>query len=169
MRQHRRQGLALILVMTVVMALAIIATPFVLSMILQERSATTARYLSQADYGADGAKNYAIWRLMQSVDAVERQSKGTSYYYDTQAEFDIHTDEDMLTARLNTVDPKGNITVLAQSPDCDGSDGGLDQPGEPIIWNGKLVISCFDAVTGPDKVNTKHDKPYTIAYLELKK
>jgi len=66
------------------------------------------------------------------------------------------------------VDAQGHITVLSQSPDCDGSDGGLDQPGEPILWDGKLVVSCFDVVTGPDKVNTKHDKPFTLAYLELK-
>lgn len=65
------------------------------------------------------------------------------------------------------VDPQGQITVLAQSPDGDGSDGGLDQPGEPILWDGKLVVSCFDMVTGPDKVNTKHDKPYTLSYLEF--
>ena len=66
------------------------------------------------------------------------------------------------------VDPQGNISVLAQSPDCDGSQGGLDQPGEPILWQGKLVVSCFDIVTGPDKVNTKHDKPFTLAWIEVK-
>jgi sugar lactone lactonase YvrE len=65
------------------------------------------------------------------------------------------------------VDPKGAITVLAQSPDGDGSDGGLDQPGEPIIWNGKLVVTCFDIVTGKDKVNSKHDKPFTITAIGL--
>jgi hypothetical protein len=63
------------------------------------------------------------------------------------------------------VDPQGQITVLAQSPDGDGSDGGLDQPGEPILWDGKLVVSCFDMVTGKDKVNTKHDQPSTLSYL----
>jgi sugar lactone lactonase YvrE len=66
------------------------------------------------------------------------------------------------------VDPQGNIIVLAQSPDCDGSKGGLDQPGEPILWQGKLVVSCFDIVTGPDKVNTGHDKPFTLAWIEVK-
>ncbi len=65
------------------------------------------------------------------------------------------------------VDPQGNITVLAQSPDCDGSQGGLDQPGEPILWNGKLVVSCFDVVTGSDKVNTGHDKPFTLAWIDV--
>ncbi len=59
------------------------------------------------------------------------------------------------------------MTRIAQSPDCDGSDGGLDQPGEPIVWQGKLIVSCFDAVTGADKVNTAHDKPYTLAQIEL--
>ncbi|MDR2956542.1 MAG: SMP-30/gluconolactonase/LRE family protein [Prevotella sp.] len=66
------------------------------------------------------------------------------------------------------IDKNGKIQRIAQSPDCDGSDGGLDQPGEPIIWDGMVIVSCFDCVTGPDKVNTKHDKPYTLAKLSLK-
>ena len=65
------------------------------------------------------------------------------------------------------IDDKGKIQRIAQSPDCDGSDGGLDQPGEPIVWNGQVIVSCFDLVTGPDKVNTKHDKPFTLAKLSL--
>lgn len=66
------------------------------------------------------------------------------------------------------VSPDGTIQRMSRSLDCDGSDGGLDQPGEPIVWNGRLIISCFDIVTGPDKANTKHDKPYTLATLTLK-
>jgi hypothetical protein len=111
MNRRRDKALALILVMTVVLALAIIATPFVLSMILQERTGTAARYLSQADYGADGAKNYAMWRLMQSVDYVERRSgsgAASSYYYDTETEFDIRLDSDLAT-RVKISDPKGAI------------------------------------------------------------
>nr|WP_277467052.1 SMP-30/gluconolactonase/LRE family protein [Parabacteroides sp. PF5-6] len=65
------------------------------------------------------------------------------------------------------VDKQGKIQRIAQSPDCDGSNGGLDQPGEPIVWNGKLIVTCFDIVTGPDKTNTGHDKPFTIAQIEL--
>lgn len=67
------------------------------------------------------------------------------------------------------VSPDGSVRVLARSPDCDGSKGGLDQPGEPIVWGDKLVVTCFDKVTGPDKTNTGHDKPYTIAYIDLDK
>ena len=65
------------------------------------------------------------------------------------------------------VTPDGKVRVLARSPDCDGSKGGLDQPGEPIVRGDKLLVSCFDMVTGPDKVNTKHDFPHTIAYIDL--
>lgn len=63
------------------------------------------------------------------------------------------------------VGPAGKIEVLAQSPDCRGADGDLDQPGEPIVWNGRIVVSCFDMVTGPDKVNTKHDRPAALVWL----
>lgn len=65
------------------------------------------------------------------------------------------------------VDKSGKIQRIAQSPDGDGKDGGLDQPGEPIEWNGQVIVSCFDLVTGPDKVNTKHDKPFTLVKLAL--
>ena len=65
------------------------------------------------------------------------------------------------------VTPAGFVEVLARSPDCDGSKGGLDQPGEPIIRGNQLIISNFDMVTGPDKVNSEHDKPYTMSVIDL--
>jgi len=66
------------------------------------------------------------------------------------------------------VEPCGTITVIAQNGDTDGSGGLLDQPGEPIVWGGKLVVTCFDKVTGPDKVNKKTDAPHTIVTLDIK-
>jgi len=65
------------------------------------------------------------------------------------------------------VDPLGKITVLAQNGDTDGADGGMDQPGEPIVRGRQLIITSFDMVTHPDKVNRKHDKPHTITVLDL--
>jgi len=65
------------------------------------------------------------------------------------------------------VDPSGTITVLAQNGDTDGAGGLLDQPGEPIVRGDELVVTCFDKVTGPDKVNTKHDSPHTICVIPL--
>ncbi|MCX6875268.1 MAG: phage head-tail adapter protein [Verrucomicrobia bacterium] len=65
------------------------------------------------------------------------------------------------------VSPRGKVAIVAKSSDTNGADGGLDQPGEPIARDGKLIISNFDMVTGPDKVNTKHDKPYTMSVIDL--
>ena len=61
----------------------------------------------------------------------------------------------------------GKVTRIAQSPDTDGFHGELDQPGEPCVWNGKIAISCFDCVTGADKVNTAHEIPATMSLLEI--
>ena len=33
-------------------------------------------------------------------------------------------------------------------------------------WQGKLVVTCFDLVTGPQMVNTKHEMPATLSELE---
>ena len=65
------------------------------------------------------------------------------------------------------IDPRGNIRRIAQSPDCDGFDGGLDQPGEPCIWNDKIIVSCFDLVTDEQKVNTAHEMPATMSMLDI--
>jgi sugar lactone lactonase YvrE len=65
------------------------------------------------------------------------------------------------------VTPQGKVSVLAASPDCDGSKGGLDQPGEPMFRGKELIITNFDKVTGPDKLNSGHDKPYTISVIKM--
>jgi len=65
------------------------------------------------------------------------------------------------------ITPDGVVTRIAESPDSNGQNGELDQPGEPIIWNGRLVATCFDLVTGPDKVDTGHTMPATMSQLEL--
>ncbi len=63
------------------------------------------------------------------------------------------------------VSPNGKVTRIAQSPDTDGLHGELDQPGEPIIWRGKLVVTCFDLVVDSQNVNTKHEMPATMSEL----
>jgi len=63
------------------------------------------------------------------------------------------------------VAPNGSVTRIAQSPDSTGVNGDLDQPGEPIIWQGKLVVTCFDLVVGPQMVNRKHEMPATLVEL----
>jgi sugar lactone lactonase YvrE len=73
---------------------------------------------------------------------------------------------DFCANAIARVSPNGKVTRIAQSPDSDGLNGELDQPGEPIIWKGKLIVTSFDLVTGPQMVNTKHEMPATLSELE---
>ena len=68
---------------------------------------------------------------------------------------------------IGRISPEGVITRIAQSPDCDGFDGGLDEPGEPCVWNGQIVVSCFDLVVDDQKVNTAHEMPATMSLLDI--
>lgn len=65
------------------------------------------------------------------------------------------------------ISPRGKVERVAQSPDTTGARGELDQPGEPIVWDGKLILSCFDMGTDAGKINSAHDAPQTLAYLPL--
>ncbi len=105
-------------------------------------------YISQESYARDPAQ-------LQTTDGMLFDEDGNLYIADFSAN------------AIAKVYPDGRVERLAQSPDCDGLDGGLDQPGEPILWNGLLVASCFDLVTGPDKVNTAHEMPATLACFPL--
>ena len=74
---------------------------------------------------------------------------------------------DFVVNAIAKVAPNGTVTRIAQSPDTDGLHGELDQPGEPCFWNGKIIVSCFDCVTGGDKANTAHELPATMSMLEV--
>ena len=74
---------------------------------------------------------------------------------------------DFVVNAIAKIDPSGKVTRIAQSPDSDGLNGELDQPGEPCVWNGKIAISCFDCVVGGDKVNTAHELPATMSVLDI--
>ncbi len=65
------------------------------------------------------------------------------------------------------VSPEGKVRVLAKSPDCDGAKGGLDQPGEPLVRGREVIVTNFDMVTGPGKLNSGHDYPYTLSVIKL--
>jgi len=74
---------------------------------------------------------------------------------------------DFVVNAVAKIDPAGKVARIAQSPDSDGRNGELDQPGEPCVWNGKVVVSCFDCVTGGDKWNTAHELPATMSMLDI--
>ena len=92
---------------------------------------------------------------LQSTDGMIFDDNGNLYIADFSAN------------AIAKVTPDGKVERIAESPDCSGVDGGLDQPGEPIVWDGRIIVSCFDLVTGPDKVNTKHEMPATLVQLDL--
>lgn len=60
----------------------------------------------------------------------------------------------------------GELTTLWKNDDTDGSGGLLDQPCEPIIRNGKLIVVNFD-MPMPGMTNTAFDRPYTISAIDL--
>lgn len=106
----RRSGLALILVLTVIMALAVIATPFVLSMIMHEKTAVAERARRQAGYGAEGVRNFAVSQLFRGAEHFERtdleKGKEGTPYLDEEGEFRVDV-RDARLKELNIRDPKG--------------------------------------------------------------
>lgn len=66
------------------------------------------------------------------------------------------------------IDTNSHVIVLAQYPDNDGSDGALDQPADLIVYGDKLIISNFDLMVTNGMLNSKHSKPYTLSYINLK-
>lgn len=92
---------------------------------------------------------------LESTDGMVFDEKGNLYIADFNAN----------AIAVMTLD--GTLRRVAQSPDSDGLHGELNQPGEPIVWDGRVIASCFDLVTGPGKVNTGHSMPATLAQLEL--
>lgn len=110
-------------------------------------------------FDADGkVTGNHVWAVdlkeMRTTDGISFDDKGNLYV------------SDFSENAVAVVTPDAKVHRIAKSPDSDGSKGELAQPGEPILWNGKIIVTCFDLVTGPDKVNTKHGKPYTIAELD---
>ena len=104
-------------------------------------------------------KSNEIWAQdkenLESTDGMIMDEEGNLYI----ADFCVNSIVKIL--------PDGTVTRLSQNGDTDGLDGGLDQPGEPIIWNGKIIVSCFDCVTNNIVVNTAHEMPATLAEIEL--
>lgn len=110
-------------------------------------------------FNADGSvKENRVWAKdpvqLQTTDGMIMDDEGNLFIADFSAN------------AVAKVSADGKVVRIAQSPDSDGFKGELDQPGEPIIWKGRLVLSCFDLVTGPDKVNTKHEMPATLSELD---
>jgi len=93
--------------------------------------------------------------LMKSIDGIAIDADDNIYV----ADFSNNS--------ICVVTPEGKVSVLAHNEDCDGADGRLDQPGEPLIRGGQVIVSNFDMVTGPDKLNSGHDEVQHLSVIEL--
>lgn len=109
-------------------------------------------------FNDDGTvKENLVWAknpdTLQTTDGMIIDEKGNLYI------------ADFFANAVAKVTPDGTVFRIAQSPDSDGLNGELNQPGEPIIWNGKLVLTCFDLVTGDGIVDSGHSMPATLSEL----
>lgn len=114
--------------------------------------------VSKVVFNPDGSvKENKVWAKdpdnLTTTDGMDIDNEGNIYI----ADFGENA--------IAKVYPDGKVERLAQSPDCDGFNGELDQPGEPCFWDGRLIVSCFDAVKSP--LNSAHEMPATMAYIEL--
>lgn len=117
----------------------------------------------------------AVWRVKFNPDGTVREQFVWAQNPDELTSTDgmFMTEDgnlyiaDFCANAVARVSPDGTVKRIAQSGDCSGFDGSLDQPGEPIFWNGSLVLSCFDLVTDDTKVNSEHELPATMSELIL--
>ena len=60
------------------------------------------------------------------------------------------------------------LGMLWMNDDTCGADGLLDQPCEPMVWDGKLLVVNFD-MSFPGLRNTKNDEAHTLSVIELER
>lgn len=75
---------------------------------------------------------------------------------------------DILGNAIFAVSPGGTVTEVARNGDCTGADGLLDGPSEAVVRGDEIIVANFDRVF-PGSVNTKHDKPYTLSVIKMRR
>ncbi|WP_199240698.1 hypothetical protein KFZ70_15465 [Tamlana fucoidanivorans] len=100
-------------------------------------------------------KLFAQLPLNTAPDGINKDKKGNVYV------------AGFAQNQIFKIDAQKNISLLAQYPDNDGADGGIDQPADLIVYEDKLVISNFDLMVAKGMVNKKHSKPYTLSFIPL--
>jgi sugar lactone lactonase YvrE len=150
--------------------------------------ASFATYNPRVQYGLDGlvfdkagnlyVGNFGDGELIRITFNADKSIKGINTYAKNPGNLEttdgICIDDagniyvaDFSPNAVAMVTTDGMVYRIAKSSDNDGRTGGLDQPGEPIVWNGRLVVSIFDMVTDEGKVNTAHQGPATLVELPL--
>lgn len=72
-----------------------------------------------------------------------------------------------LLNQIYKVTPEGRVILMADYPDNNGDNGGIDQPADLLVYRDKLLISNFDLMAGEGIRNEGHGRPYTITYIPL--
>jgi len=117
--------------------------------------ATLHKITFDADGNVASNTRWAKGKCIKSIDGICVDGQDNIYV------------ADFSNNAICVVSPEGKVQVLAKSPDCDGSKGGLDQPGEPLVRGKEVIVANFDMVTGPDKLNSGHDYPSTLSIIKL--
>ena len=87
--------------------------------------------------------------------------------YDPDRDWVIITDSARNAVRYWDVKAR-KLGLIWQNGDNDGATGLLDQPCEPMLWKGKLLVVNFD-MTFPGLMNTKNDEVHTISVIDMAK
>jgi len=96
------------------------------------------------------------------LTAPGRMKSADGIFYDRQTRR-IYV-ADILANAVRAVTLDGRVETVAQNGDSDGSGGQLDGPSEAVARGQELIVANFDRVF-PRCVNTKPDKPYTLAVI----
>jgi len=91
-----------------------------------------------------------------------RMKSADGIFFDRQSR-KIHV-ADILANAICTVTLDGRVETVVQDPDNDGSNGLLDGPSEVVVRGNEFIAANFDRVF-PGCVNTKPDKPYSLAVI----
>ena len=76
---------------------------------------------------------------------------------------------DLFANAVYSVDMEGNLALIAQNGNTDGSNGLLDAPSEVVVRGKDMVVMNFDAsFDSPEMTNKQPDKPHTLSVIELK-
>jgi type II secretory pathway component PulK len=124
MNRSRRRGMALMIVILTLAALAILATPFVVSMQLQERSSRNAVGQARARYAVTAAYNHALAQLLAATNeygelAVTFEGLGEGLEWRQNGRsvvLDARIDDEQGKLNLNTA-PNGVIAQLLADED----------------------------------------------------
>jgi len=114
--------------------------------------------LSRLTFDAAGklTANEIISRALTCTDGMVCDRKSGSLYITDSENNAIHV-----------LSPDGVLTKLWENEDTDGADGLLDQPCEPLVRGGELIIANFD-MPFPGLKNKAYDPHHTLSVIRLR-